>query len=301
MKFEGAGMKIERRGAARCAGLVLAEPKCDDAEDGGTEEGSSGNGKNPGVDDAARNAPADSGKTAGGANANDGSGDGVRGADGNAELRGGKERDGAGGFRREAPEGIELGNALAHGFDDAPASGHGAPCHGEMAAINHPVGNSLGILQQAARHQGGGDDPHAFLSVVGAVAEAIESSGNELQPTEPAIDSQRTLLADDPTGQNSDEDGDHHPDQGRKKNEKNGLKPAAKDNGPETGVRHGGATVAGNQRVRGAGGQSENESDQIPGDRAEKAGKDHFFVDHLEANQALGDGLGDRGAEPEGG
>src|SRR5437016_6591503 len=218
MKFEGAGMKIERRGAARCAGLVLAEPKCDDAEDGGTEEGSSGNGKNPGVDDAARNAPADSGKTAGGANANDGSGDGVRGADGNAELRGGKERDGAGGFRREAPEGIELGDALAHGFDDAPAAGHGAAGHSQVAADDDPIGD-FGGLQEATRHQGSGDDAHAFLSVVGAVAEAIESCGNELQPTEPAIDLEWTLAANDPTGQNGDEDCDHHPHQGRKKNE----------------------------------------------------------------------------------
>src|SRR5207237_456563 len=84
-------------------------------------------------------------------------------------------------------------------------------------------------------------------------------------------------------------------DQGRKKNEKNGLEPAAKDNGLETGVRHSGATVTGDQCMRGTGGQAENESDQIPSDSAEQTGEHDFFVDHFEVNQALGNCLGDGG------
>ena len=232
----------------------------DELEEGTAEEGGAGNGENPGIHDAARDAPTDGGKPTGSADANDGSRDGVRGADRNAEFCGGKKRDGAGGFRREAAERIKLGDALAHGFDDAPASRHGAAGHGQMAADDDPIGDFEG-LEQTTCHQSRGNDPHAFLSVVGAVAQAIESRGNELQPAEPAINLERTLSAHDPTGQDSDEDRDQHPDQRRKENEKNGLKPAAKDNGLETGVRDSGATVTGDQRMRGTSGQAENESD----------------------------------------
>jgi len=39
-----------------------------------------------------------------------------------------------GGFGGEAAKGSELGDALTHGLDDAPATRHGAAAHGEVTA-----------------------------------------------------------------------------------------------------------------------------------------------------------------------
>lgn len=54
----------------------------------GAKEGRTGNCQHPGPDNAPRNAPTNRGKPPRGADANDGAGDRVRGADGNAEMRG---------------------------------------------------------------------------------------------------------------------------------------------------------------------------------------------------------------------
>jgi hypothetical protein len=50
-----------------------------------------------------------------------------------------------------------------------------------------------------------------------------------------------------------------------------------------------------------AGGQAEDEGDQIPKDGAEQAGEQNFLVHHLDVDHAFADGLGDGGAEDEGG
>src|SRR6267142_1953921 len=143
-------------------------------KDARAEEGGAGNGEDPGENDTTRHTPADGGEAASSADADNGAGDGVRGADRDAEFCGGKERDGAGGLGREAAERIELGDALAHGFDDAPAASHGAAGHRQVATYDDPIGDDFRGLQQAIRYQSRGDNPHAFLSVVGAMAEAIE-------------------------------------------------------------------------------------------------------------------------------
>ena len=56
-------------------------------EEASTNEGGAGNGEDPCADDAARDSPADSGEAACGADTDNGAGDGVRGADGDAEVR----------------------------------------------------------------------------------------------------------------------------------------------------------------------------------------------------------------------
>ncbi len=99
-------------------------------EDTSADQGSAGDGEYPGPDDAAGDAPADGGEAARGADADDSARDGVCGADRDAKDRVHDQREAAGGFRREAAEGSELGDALAHGLDDAPAASHGAACHG---------------------------------------------------------------------------------------------------------------------------------------------------------------------------
>jgi hypothetical protein len=69
------------------------------------DQGCAGDRQYPGPNDAAGNAPADGGKTVCGADADDSAGDGMRGADGDAEMRGGEKCDCACGFGGEPTEG----------------------------------------------------------------------------------------------------------------------------------------------------------------------------------------------------
>src|SRR4029077_1458287 len=163
---------------------LLAKQKSKEVEDGGADQSGAGNSEHPGPNDAASDAPAHGGEPARRADSNNRAGDGMRGADRNAEVRGAREGQRTGSFRRESTEGRELGDALTHGLDDAPASGHRAPGHGEMAANNHPVRN-VERFEQTAGRQRGGDDAHAFLRVVGAVAETVKRGRKQLQPAEP--------------------------------------------------------------------------------------------------------------------
>src|SRR2546428_170432 len=126
----------------------------------------------------------------------------MRGADRDAKVCRSDEGESAGGFRGEAAEGIELGDALTHGFDNAPATSHGA---------------------------------------------------------------------------------------------------AAQDKGTETCAGHGSTPVAAHKSVRRAGGEAENESDEIPGDGPEESRQKNLLIDHLNADHAFSDGLGDGSAENEGG
>src|SRR2546422_11640082 len=98
----------------------------------GSKQSGTGDGKHPGPDDAASDAPANSGKTARGSDADNGASDGVGGANGNAKGGGADEGEPASGFGREAAKRIELGDAPAHGLDDAPAGRQGSSCSGQV-------------------------------------------------------------------------------------------------------------------------------------------------------------------------
>src|SRR5712691_1331950 len=224
----------------------------------------------------------------------------MRGADRDAKVCRSDQGESASGFRGEAAEGIELGDALAHGFDDAPATSHGAAAHGQMAADDDPVGHVVSF-QQAASDESGGGNVNKILSVIGAVTEAVGGSGKELQAAEPAVDLKRALFADDPTGENGDEHGDEEANDGREEDEKDGFGPAAQDKGTETCAGHGSTTVAAHKSVRRAGGEAEDESDEIPGDGPEESRQKDLLIDHLNVDHAFSDGLGDGGAENEGG
>src|SRR5256885_6564975 len=228
--------------------------------DARADQGGAGDGEDPGHDDAARNAPTNGGEPTRGADADDCAGDGVRGADRNAEERVADDGEATGGFGGEASEGRELGDALAHGLDDAPAAGHRAAAHGEIAADDDPVRN-FEVRQKAPGHKRSGDDAHAFLRVVKAVAEAEERRGNELEAAEPAVDSLRAHAADDPTGDDREKSGKAQADDGREEDEQDGLDPAAENKRAEAGVGDGSATVTAEECVRRAWGQAETESE----------------------------------------
>src|SRR5207245_7001313 len=127
------GRKQKREGAVGLGRPRLREPVAEEMEEGGAEEGGAGDGEYPRIDDAASNAPADGGEAASGADSDNGPGDGVGGADGDTENGVCDQGEAACGFRGETAKGSELGNALAHGLDDAPSASHGAAAHGEVA------------------------------------------------------------------------------------------------------------------------------------------------------------------------
>ncbi len=166
----------------------------------------------------------------------------------------------ASGLRGETPEWHQFGNALAHGFDDAPAASHCAATHRQVAADNHPIGNGV-RFHESAGDKSCGDDAHAFLSIIGAMAEAVASRREQLQTAKPFIDFLRALHADDPTGSDGDTHSKKHADERGEKNEQDRLGPSAKDERFVTSVGHRRTTVATHQSVRGASGQAEDEGD----------------------------------------
>src|SRR3989338_2237203 len=181
-------------------GLILPQQGRGEVVEQRAQSGGAGDGQDPGPHDAVRDPPAHRRQAVAGAHADDGAGDGVGGADGDAGLSGAEQRQRARGFRREAAERVELGDALAHGLDDAPAAGHGAAGNGQVAQDDYPEGN-LVALERAAGHEGCGDDAHSFLGVVGAVAEAESGGREELEPPEPLVHPLRGLATDKPAGE----------------------------------------------------------------------------------------------------
>src|SRR5260370_19023158 len=110
-------------------------------EEPGADKGGTGDGHYPSPDDAPRDAPAHGGKAPRCSNANHRARDGVRGANGNAEVRGTGESKRSGSLGGETTRGGELGEALPPGLDDTPAPRHGSATHGEVAADDDPVRN----------------------------------------------------------------------------------------------------------------------------------------------------------------
>lgn len=214
-----------------------------------SNRGGSGDGEQPSPNDAAGDSPMNGREAASSADADDSSGDGVRGADWDAEVRGADERNGSSGFRGESAERRELGDALAHGSHNAPASGHGAATHGEMAGNDYPERHGIS-LEKAAGNERGGDDAHTFLRVIRAMAEAVGRRGKDLKAAKPAVHSGRRLFADGPTGDDGDENGDEHSDEGRQENEEDGHGPTGKNDGAEARAGYRGASVATHERVR---------------------------------------------------
>ena len=146
----------------------------------------------------------------GAAYADDGSGDGMRGANGDPSEGGAEERDGASGFGAKSADGLELGDLRAHGVDDAPAAEVGAECNGRVGGEDDgpvpvsPVGGEIGLRHDAGSVEGSGDDAHGLLRVVPAVSEAVSGGGEKLEAAEELVDLARRFPMKNPG------DGHHH-------------------------------------------------------------------------------------------
>ena len=277
-----------------------AQYRREDVEEAGADEGGAGDGQDPSPKDAAGNAPTHGREATRGADADDGAGDGVGGADGNAKPGVHDEGDAASRFGSEAAEGSELGDALAHGFNNAPTASHGAAAHGEMATDDDPVRDGKGG-EQAAGDKSCGDDAHALLGVIRAVAQAEEGGGDQLQAAEGAVDFARALFADNPTSDGGKKYGENHSHNRRNKNEEDRPNPATDDEGLESDMGNSRAAVATDESMGRAGGQAENEGNEVPRDSAEQTGEKNLLRDHFEMDHAFADSGGNRGTEEEGG
>src|SRR5713226_6994916 len=248
---------------------VTSQPKNlieQSAEQRGTRDG-----HHPDDHQLAGYTPAHGGQAARGAYAHDRAGDGVRGAHGYSRLGRAEQHDRARGLRSEPAEGRKFGDALSHGADDAPASSQCPASHRRVTSDDYPKGYAV-VPQQAAGDQRRGDDAHAFLRVVGAVADAVRRGGDQLQTAEPAVHTVGRLTPDHPTGDHGDQQAHEQAHKRREKKKEHRLGPASGDQRLHSDTGHGRAAVAAHQRVRGAGGNSQIQRQQIPQDRAYQAG-----------------------------
>src|SRR5579872_4045973 len=278
-------------------------------------QGGSGDGEDPGPDDASGDAPADCGKTIDGADAHDGAGDGVRGADGDAGQGGAEQSDGAGAFGTESAERFQLGDLLSHGVDDAPSAEVGAGGDGGVGGQDDgpveasPVGEHVGLGHESGGVESAGDNSHCFLRVIATVAERVGSGGKQLEFAKPFVHGLRRLVLKNPMGGNhEDQAEDHAHDGGNDDKDESFVPPFRNDDGEHGsgagvngGMHHRGAGISADQRMGGGSGQSPPPGKKVPDDGAKQSGHDDVFIDMIEANHALADGLGDGGAKEKSG
>ncbi|KAF5291824.1 hypothetical protein FQR65_LT20401 [Abscondita terminalis] len=203
----------------------------------------------PGPDDVARHAPAHGAGALGGAHADDGAGNGVGGGHRHAQEGGQEQRQRATAFGAEPADGLELGDLLAHGLDDAPAAEHGAQADGQVAADDGPIQRG-GSDPSAAWHSAVADAAAArlmrdgSLRIVAAVAQAVGAGRDQLQPAKPAVHPVGHRTPKDPGHQHHHQRAQQIAQQGRDEDEGHGLPDAAGDQRARTGLAIHGTQIA---------------------------------------------------------
>ena len=91
------------------------------------------------------------------------------------------------GIGAETPGLVELGDAVAHGLDDAPAPEQGAQTHGRVAGEHHPVGHRLAGVGHAGGDEQHPDDADRLLGIVTAVAQAVGRGRQQLEAAESLV------------------------------------------------------------------------------------------------------------------
>ena len=135
------------------------------------------------------------------AHSDDGAGDGVSGAHRYSGQGCGEESNCTGGFGAESADRFQLGDAGAHRVDDAPSAevsteGYSSVCGQDDGPVKvSPGGLELSGRDEVSAEEGAGNDPHGFLGVIAAMAQAIGRGGEELELAKPGIDTLRRLVA----------------------------------------------------------------------------------------------------------
>ncbi len=243
-----------------------------------------------------------------GSYADDGASDRVGCADWDPSQSGGEQSYGAGGFGAESADRLQFGDTGAHGVDDAPPTEVGAQSDGgvgredDRPVVVSPTALQFGSTEDLGAEQRTGDDAHGFLSIVAAVAEAVGSGGEQLQAAEPGVDALRRLAAKNPENRGHEQERENEANDRGDHDEDEGLIPSGGDDDRKrTGTHDGGPGHATNESVRGGCGQAPPPRKQVPNDGAEQAADDDVLRHSFDVNHAAADGIGDGGAEQEGG
>ncbi len=132
------------------------------------------------------------------ADADDGASDGMRGGNRHSHSSGNKQRNRSSGLGAKSAHRFELGDLLAHGFDDAPATEQRAHADRRIATDDHPQGHTLIEFQLAAGNQQHPDDADGLLCVVAAVAQAVHRGRQQLHAAKPLVDAPRRGVDEHP-------------------------------------------------------------------------------------------------------
>src|SRR5438270_1669348 len=295
----------------------------DNPEGKGGDDGRGGDGEDAGPHDSLGDAPAHGGEASRRSYADDGAGDGMGGAHGDA-VRGEKEeRDGAGALSAESADRPELGDLGTHGTDNTPAAEISSQPHGRVGAdddpplIRAPAFGELRLSEIATGEQRAGDDAHGFLRVIAAVANAVSGSGEELQFSEKLINGAGRGAMEDPRDGDHEREADNEADERRQHNKHKRRHPFFAESGKCTddrpvelgltdqnlpsGASDAGSGKAADEGVRRGGWKSPPPGEQVPDNGAGESRQDDVLRDLFGIDQAAADGLGDGGAEDEGG
>src|SRR4051812_49134015 len=98
-----------------------------------------------------------------------------------AKARRDEKRDRAGQLGAEAADRADLGDALAHGLDDAPAAEQRPEADCDVAGDHYPYRYRVGAAGVATRDEQHPDDADRLLRVVAAVPQAVERGRKKLQ------------------------------------------------------------------------------------------------------------------------
>jgi len=138
----------------------------------GIEEMSSANPLGLKADDPAGQAPPHGAVPLGRPHADDGAGDGVGGRDRDPDVREEEDGDPATGLGGEPADGLELGQAVAHGAHDPPPAEEGPERDGGVGEQDDPPGHVEGPVGPDGAVEDHRDDAHDLLGVVRPVAVA---------------------------------------------------------------------------------------------------------------------------------
>ena len=212
-----------------------------------------------------------------------------------------EQRHRAAGLGAEAAHRLELGDALAHRLDDAPAAEQRAQADGEIAAPDHPGWRHR---RRSPPRVAGGDQQHPddadrLLRVVAAVAERIQARRDELQAAEPVVHPQRRRAPADPRHRHHQQRAEQETEQRRHEDEGHRLEDAAADQVAGARLGHHRADDAADQRVRRARRDAVPPGQHVPGDGADQRAEHHVVVDDAGLDDALADGGGDTELEDE--
>src|SRR5712692_3249381 len=163
-----------------CGSGIVAASAAEKVVEKGAQRGGARDGEDPGPHDATRDSPAHRREPPRRAHAHNRSGDRVRRADRDAEVRRTDQRQRPCRFRGETAEGVQFGDALPHGLHHAPSAGHRAAGHGQMTANDNPKWRRL-AFHHASGYNFGCEDADAYKRMVIITAQLVRGGRDELK------------------------------------------------------------------------------------------------------------------------